>query len=306
MSSIRSLVSCSALLAATSFAVVMVVAPVDTRREFAGGYDARFGLSDQIARMRLALASARDLAAQNIAARTVEAFPDRTEAWLWKVQVEWSTGRLVSAAEAARRLEEMVLAEPVPAGPLAQSSRAYRLGWANWVLSRQDAARNYFLDAAALYESGSPGFASEPIRQYNLACYLAMAERPDRAADHFAKAVDAGYGGDGGWWQVDPDLNPIRKHPVYLDAALVLERRARENQRQRDARRLGDQDPWDGAWEAPDRDETPGADPATDPATDRQDGEQREPGSWRNGRSLTEPAPGTRPSEPDEPEAPPA
>lgn len=296
MSSIRSLVSCSALLAATSFAVVMVVAPVETDRVGARGYDASFGLNDQIARMRLALANARDLAAQNIAERTVAAFPGESEAWLWKVQVEWSTGRLVTAAEDARRLETMVTQGPVPSGLLAQSSRAYRLGWANWVLSRQDAARNYFLDAATLYESGSPGFASEAIRQYNIACYLGMGGRVDDAAQHFALAVDAGYGGDGGWWQVDPDLTPIRKHPVYQDAALVLERRARQRQREREERRLGGEDPWDGAWlapeAAPDRDESPDqtgseAEPASAPG-DR-------PGPWRNGRSLAEPDPASPP-----------
>lgn len=281
MSSLRSLISCSALLGMATFMGVMVYAPTDRDPRGLGDYDARFGLSDQAARMRLALANSRDLAAQNIAARTVEFYPDDPEAWLWKIQVDWSTGRPTQAAESARRLESLLQGAPVPSGPLAQSARAYRLGWACWVLSRHDEARSNFLDAAALYEDGSVGFVSEPIRQYNIACYLSMGGETDRAAERFALSVDAGYGGDAGWWQVDPDLSPIRKHPVYLDASLVLERRARERQRERDARRERPDDPFDGAWSP--YPVEPGGVP----------GERPSPGDWRGARTEhpTEPKP---------------
>lgn len=226
MGAVRRVVAISALLGVTTFAGVMLLGPVEI--DPPGGRAAISSVSDQAARMRRAMAGGRTLAAANIAAQTIEHFPDDSEAWLWQVQVRWSAGDTLEAREAGRRLEEILRIEEIPAGQLAQSHRAYRLGWAYWVLSRQAEAEAHFRDAAVLYEPGSLGVVPEAYRQYNLACYWAMGGEIDRAANHFAAAVDAGFGGDAGWWRADPDLVPLREHRAYLDAAVVLQRREQD------------------------------------------------------------------------------
>lgn len=63
------------------------------------------------------------------------------------------------------------------------------------------------------------GLITNPMTHYNLACYLAMSGQPERAMEHWASAVDRGYGlriaDMGGWWLVDPDLESLHDNPEF-------------------------------------------------------------------------------------------
>ncbi len=238
MDSIRTVIWISALLGLAAFIAVLVYAPIPEdghgRRGVTGETGgAAMSLQEQGNRIRRSLADNRHAAAISIANQTVELFPDDPEAWLWQVQVQYALGQETGARVAAERLLNAVQARPLPGGQLPQAMRAYQLGWANWALSRQEIARQHFIDAANLFAPASDGLIEERARQYTLASFLAMGGQPERAAEHFALAVDANYRGTSGWWKVDPALASIRGQRAYLDAGVVLQRRAEERERQR-------------------------------------------------------------------------
>ncbi len=234
MHPVRVVISVSALLAAITFVAVLVLAPLPERAR--GPAVVTATPDEQAARIRRALADARHAAAVTIANQTTEQFPQDPDAWLWQVIVQHALGHEAGARVAAEQLLRTTEATPVPAGPLTQSIRSYRLGWANWALSRHDVARSHFADAANLYLPSSEGLLDEATRQYNLASFFAMSGQPERAADHFARAVGSNYRDEDRWWKVDPDLDPIRTQQVYLDADAVLERREADRQRRRNER----------------------------------------------------------------------
>lgn len=234
MDGLRTVISVSALLAVATFVAVLVYAPMPERG--VGPVFVPASVEEQAQRIRRAMAEGRHAAAVSIANQTAEQFPEDPEAWLWQVQVQHMLGHEGGARVAAERLLRVTEASPVPAGPLAQAVRSYRLGWANWALSREEAARGHFRDAGALYALASPGMMDEPVRQYNLASFFGMSGETAKAAEHFALAVDANYRGDGGWWKVDPDLEAVRGERAFLDAGVVLERREAERERRRNER----------------------------------------------------------------------
>lgn len=176
-------------------------------------------VSDQAARIRRAMVSGRADAAVAIADETAANFPEDRETWLLIAQVHHTVGSPDIAAQAGQRLEAMTIERGLPTQPLRQSRHAYGLAWAHLTTGRGDTARGLFLQAAQLYEIAPSGMTSDFNIAYNLACYLAMAGEHDRAAMEFARAVELGYGADDGWWRADPDLNPIRDHPIYVEAA---------------------------------------------------------------------------------------
>lgn len=57
---------------------------------------------------------------------------------------------------------------------------------------------------------------------YNLACSLALSQRPTDALRTLAHAIELGYA-DAAWMRKDPDLDSLRKHPRFLEMLAVLE-----------------------------------------------------------------------------------
>ncbi|MCH8475281.1 MAG: hypothetical protein LAT55_08635 [Opitutales bacterium] len=53
-----------------------------------------------------------------------------------------------------------------------------------------------------------------PTAHYNLACSLALKKRSTDAIKALSRAIDLGYT-DVEWLQMDPDLDPLRKHPQF-------------------------------------------------------------------------------------------
>lgn len=55
---------------------------------------------------------------------------------------------------------------------------------------------------------------NDPGVHYNLACSYALTEQFERAAQSLNTALDLGYR-DFKWLRRDPDLKPLRQHPLY-------------------------------------------------------------------------------------------
>lgn len=230
MSGVKAVVILSGLLALTSFGVVIATAPADPPPRVAGDGGPRPpSVADMTARLRRALSQGRTEAARNLAARMTQHHPQDPESWLWSAITGHMLGDSAEAQIAGEQLRTMLQDREPPFSQRAQSMREYRMGWALWVQNRREEAADHFALAADLYEPATASENDDAIRSYNLACYRAMAGQIDRAAGCFADAVDAGYPPDGGWWRVDPDLDPIRDEPAFLAAAAEIEQRLRRD-----------------------------------------------------------------------------
>ena len=54
----------------------------------------------------------------------------------------------------------------------------------------------------------------DPTMLYNLACSYSLTKRYERAVGALNRAIEQGYR-DFKWLARDPDLKPLRKHPIY-------------------------------------------------------------------------------------------
>lgn len=228
MNSARTIGIISALLGLAAFVGVLVLAPVDAPRR-RQATPATPGLNQLIGSIRAALAEDRDRAALNLAENAIEQHPDRPDAWMW-MGITAELNRDPTTATQAGRLQLELLgnAESLPnpevSGWTAVSDRLYRLGWGHRLIGEEPEARVFFSRAADALEQETRGGPSQ-FAEYNLACYRALAGQHDRAAAHFARAVELGYARDNGWWRADPDLDPIRGHPVFVAAGNALSER---------------------------------------------------------------------------------
>lgn len=211
----------SVLLGLGAFIGVLVLAPVDTpSRRVSRPSLPR--LDQTINAVRTALMEDREIASVNIAQNAVHHHPRAADAWMWLAITADRTRDPMTAMKAAERLIELVEDPAWAAGRqttsfTAVSDRLYRLGWGYRLIGDRAGSEARFAEAADALESEA-GVRGGVFLEYNLACYRALAGEPDRAADHFARAIEAGYGRDNGWWRVDPDLDPIRSHPVFVGA----------------------------------------------------------------------------------------
>jgi hypothetical protein len=82
-----------------------------------------------------------------------------------------------------------------------------------------------FPRAARLLETHLEEFPNDPVMLYNAACVYCHLKQPDRAASYLRRAVDAGLS-DLGQIAGDPDLEPIRDHPIYRSLIRRLQRAA--------------------------------------------------------------------------------
>ncbi len=232
MNNSRSIMAVSLFLGIVAFMGVLTLAPVDSPQRRTPSPSSP-GLSQLIGSIRTALVEDRILGAVNLAENAVTLHPERADAWMWLGITAERNGDPTTAMDAGRVQLEL-LGEPdrVPDAPVsgwtAVSDRLYRSAWAHRLVGEEERARSLFAQAGDALEREA-GIHATQFSEYNLACYRALAGEHDRAADHFARAVDNGYRFDNGWWDADPDLDPIREHPVFRRAAERLRERLEEH-----------------------------------------------------------------------------
>lgn len=123
---------------------------------------------------------------------------------------------------AARNYWRMIinLIEQREDGSIGASPELYYYAWAQHEEGDPDTGRQLFGQLADQYEHNSKDGEDRwgglgALDHYNLACYRAMAGETERAMEHWAFAVELGYGrgygqgDDYGWWAADPDLQAL-------------------------------------------------------------------------------------------------
>jgi hypothetical protein len=113
----------------------------------------------------------------------------------------------------ARSITVLVLAALL-AGPAAATTLELRI--------RQSFMDGDFARAATLIETYLEHHPRDWVMLYNGACAYCHLQQPDRAASYLRRAVEAGLD-DLGQIARDPDLDPLRDHPVYLAVVRQLE-----------------------------------------------------------------------------------
>jgi hypothetical protein len=226
MPPVRVITTVSACLGLAAFIGVLTLGRIEGRapRDRVLGDNSASGVSTQAVRRALIRGHAEG--ALNIARLASQERPDDPDAAMWRAIMEHRSHSGL-AGTASRRLMELIGPDRTDMNPLDRSSLAYHRGWALFTAGRYRESAEAFVLSADLYEQAAQGW-DPPLYQYNLACYRAMGGQTDRAAEHFALCVAAGYSDRTGWWKADPDLDPIREHPVFIAAAAKLERPARE------------------------------------------------------------------------------
>ncbi|MHC4774858.1 MAG: TPR end-of-group domain-containing protein [Planctomycetota bacterium] len=104
-----------------------------------------------------------------------------------------------------------ILAGPALAAPTTLQRRIY-----------QSFMDGDFARAATLIEAHLEQHPRDPVMLYNGACAYCHLQQNDRAASYLRRAVAAGLD-DLGQIARDPDLDPLRDHPVYLAVVRQLE-----------------------------------------------------------------------------------
>jgi len=77
-------------------------------------------------------------------------------------------------------------------------------------------SRGSFTDGLKVDEHLSALEPRNPVVFYNLACSYTLTEQFERAAVALDRALNLGYA-DFKWLAQDPDLEKLRKHPVYRE-----------------------------------------------------------------------------------------
>jgi hypothetical protein len=104
-----------------------------------------------------------------------------------------------------------LLAGPALAAPTTLQRRIY-----------QSFMDGDFARAAILIETHLEHHPRDPVMLYNAACAYCHLQQPDRAASYLRRAVEAGLD-DLDQIARDPDLDPLRDHPVYRAVVRELE-----------------------------------------------------------------------------------
>jgi adenylate cyclase len=173
--------------------------------------------------------------------KAIELDPDDFLAYWSLGRIHFSQGNLPQALEQFRRVMELKPGFYAVYPYLEQTCRA--LGRAddaraasrrvlellpNYLLQNPDDARARIVYAITLASDGRHAEAvaegghalelspDDPLMLYNVACLFAQLRETDRAFEALGKAVAAGYW-DYGWMKHDPDLDPLRGDPRFVE-----------------------------------------------------------------------------------------
>ncbi len=216
---IRTLVWISGLMAAASFGYVMVFAPLDGVGE-RGHRDQADTAPASIRRLdrsfREAFGQGQLRAAEDLAKQMVQAYPKDPASWYNRGIILDRLGLSGDATEAWAQLL-MVINEAGANEIRDQARNAYFRGWSEHGLGMVDQAQASFGQALALYEQSLNGNTPTGVDAYNLACYAAMGGQVEVALEHWQQALSTGFANQSSWWVADPDLDPIREDPRFID-----------------------------------------------------------------------------------------
>lgn len=215
----------SAALGVGTFVYMVGFSPMDEARfKRAGAIDqtpSRQGLVNSI---RRAMAQGQISTADRMSDVLRKHFPDDPSAFYYRALVSGQMGEAQRAIRNWTMLDDELSELKAWENRYNSITLDYFRGWARHGLGDIDQAKAYFTKIADQLEENSSG---DTGAQYNLACYRSMAGDLDSAIEHWALAVEAGYGregSDGRWWAVDPDLEPLHGMDRFWEIGSGIDR----------------------------------------------------------------------------------
>ena len=199
-------------------------------------------LAEAYRAMGLAYSLAGKFAEAEAASRkAIEIDPEDFLAYWSLGRIHFSQGNLPQALEQFRRVQELKPGFYAVYPYIEQTCRALgRVDEAraasrqvldllpDYLLQNPDDARARMVYAITLASDGRHDEAvaegnhalelspDDPLMLYNVTCLFAQLREIDRAVDALQRAVKAGYW-DYGWMAHDPDLDPLREDPRYIE-----------------------------------------------------------------------------------------
>ncbi len=211
---IRHVVAVSAALGAGAFVYVVGFAPMDeVANPRAGALGRVPARATMINTIRRSLAFEQLAAADRAADMLVEHNPEDPGAYFWRATVDMKLGDVESALGSWVRLDRLMQGLSAWTERYSAGELDYFRAWAKVGIGEIEQGQAIFRKVADDLEARSDleSDHSDQLRivHYNLACYRAMGGEIESAMEHWALAVELGYGRDSGWWAADPDLEPL-------------------------------------------------------------------------------------------------
>ena len=210
---IRHVVVVSSVLAMGAFGYVVGFAPMDEGVFVrAGAMNAVPTRARMIQLIRRALAQGKNDVADRMGDALMEHNPEEPSAYFWRAMISIQMGDEDSATMMLGQLDAFL--EPVVTWNNNESASQlnYYRAWGKIGLGDMELGESMFRELADQLEAqnrGPDGVIWNTGALYNLACYRAMGGEIELAMGFWERAVSLGYTDDGGWWAVDPDLNPL-------------------------------------------------------------------------------------------------
>jgi len=221
---IRHVFVVSAALGAGAFVYMVGFSPMDEAQfKRAGAIDQTPTRQGLISTIRRSMAQGQISTADRMSDVLCKHFSDDPSAYYYRALVSQQLGQTQRASENWAMLDDELSGLESWGNRYNARTLDYFRGWAKHGLGDEAGARVYFTKIADRLEEITGGEGM----QYNLACYRAMAGDLDAAIEHWAAAVEAGYGSegsDGRWWAVDPDLEPMHEMDRFWEIGSTIDR----------------------------------------------------------------------------------
>tara|TARA_E500000318_G_scaffold85651_2_gene81751 strand:- start:9697 stop:10455 length:759 start_codon:yes stop_codon:yes gene_type:complete len=220
---VRHVVWISAALSMGAFIYVVTLEPMDEQRHpRAAAFDRNPTIRGMMSNVIAALTSEQHDNAVSKSQEMVGLFPKDIRSYFYLAIAHRQAGH---AAEAEKIWTQMVNLLESGDESVGTDPNLYYYAWALRETEGLETSQQLFSQLADQYarasKDGDDRWGGHGAGDhYNLACYRAMGGEIDRAMEHWAFAVELGYGGDeqGRWWIVDPDLESLHE----IDAFWVL------------------------------------------------------------------------------------
>ncbi len=234
--SMRHVVWCSATLSLGAFFYVLTMEPMDRSTS------PRAAAIDQVPPRRTLLVNIRRhlgmgqlSPADRQADALIQNYPEDLDAIYFRTIVDRALGHQDRADAGWTMLDRATRTLESWPNRYTNTQIAYYRAWALVGIGQVEEGRAGFRQLADQIEdwaSGNPEVIDNSGTQYNLACYRSMGDEPDRAIEHWDRAVALGYGennSDNGWWMVDPDLESLHQdNRFWVIGARLLQSRTQD------------------------------------------------------------------------------
>lgn len=217
----RHVVWTSAALALGAFLYVVTLEPMDEQHNpRAGALDQRPSSEQIVSQIRRSLSNGQLDSARVEALELFGLDPNSVRSAFYCGIVERASGNNSTARGYWRMIINLI--ERRHDGQVGYAPHLYFYAWAQLEGGDADTGRQLFGQLADQYEQGTKDGDDRwgglgAMDHYNLACYRTLAGATERAMEHWALAVELGYGrGDvHGWWTADPDLEALHANEEF-------------------------------------------------------------------------------------------